>query len=270
MYNVNAGSLMQTIVPQQTRTYKPISHKQLIDLTFQSVISAGFQIEKQEYTAARDNQIATGRYTISNVNDSEMKLEIAWQNSYNKSVTLKFAIGARVIICQNGMVHGDMGSLKKKHTGDVQEFAPAKISDYIKQAGDVFTLMQKERDAMKNIELTKRVTGELLGRMFIEESFIQSTQLNIIAREIEKPSYDYGHPNTLWELYNHTTHSMKPLHPSLWMKSHMDAHSWFVNESGALFTPKTNIIVTSPLMSEPKEEMFMQLEMFNNDGLEQI
>jgi hypothetical protein len=50
----------------------------------------------------------------------------------------------------------------------------------------------------------------------------------------------------------------------------MDAHSWFVNESGSLFTPKTNIIVTSPLMSAPMEEMFMQLEMFNNDGLEQI
>jgi hypothetical protein len=63
---------------------------------------------------------------------------------------------------------------------------------------------------------------------------------------------------------------MKSLHPFLWMKSHMDAHSWFVNESGSLFTPKTNIIVTSPLMSAPMEEMFMQLEMFNNDGLEQI
>jgi len=122
-----------------------------------------------------------------------------------------------------------MGSFKKKHVGEIQTFTPQAISEYIKTAGDVFMQMQHEREAMKQIELSKRITADLIGRMYIEQDFIESTQLNIIKRELNKPTHNYSADNSLWELYQFTTFAMKEIHPSLWMGNHIDAHRFFTD-----------------------------------------
>ena len=236
-YSTTKGLIINADIPQETRTYKPITHAQLIDLTLNSIAGAGFTLDRETYSMAREGAVANGQFSIRNVADSEMQLQIGWQNSYNKSLSLKFAIGARIFICQNGMVHGDIGSFKKKHQGSVQEFTPNAITEYIKQAGETFTTMQREREAMKQIELTKRTKAELIGRMLIEESFISSTQMNIMARELENPTHDYGAPDSMWELYNYATFAMKELHPSIRMNNHIKAHSFFVNESGVFVPP---------------------------------
>ena len=222
--------LLNTEIPQQTKTYKPVSHKQLIDLTLNGIHNAGFKLDSEHYTAARNGNVANGRFSIADVADSEMQLQIGWQNSYDKSLTLKFAIGTKIFICQNGCVSGDMGAFKKKHQGSIQEFTPSAITEYIKSAAEAFRRMQQEREQMKNVEVTNRTKAELIGRMYLEDQFISSTQLNIISRELKAPTHDYGAPGSLWELYQHTTYSMKECHPSLWMKSHIDAHSFFANE----------------------------------------
>jgi hypothetical protein len=254
-YNTTRGLIINAEIPQETKTYKPISHAQLIDLTLNSIEKAGFSLSKETYSMAQGGAIANGQFAIRNVADSEMQLQIGWQNSYNKSLSLKFAIGAHIFICQNGMVHGDMGSFKKKHQGSVQEFTPTAISEYIKQAGDTFSQMQKEREAMKQIQMTKRVKAELIGRMLIEEQFISSTQMNIMARELQNPTHDYGAPDSMWELYNHATFSMKELHPSIKMNNHIKAHNFFVNESGVFVNPFFE-------ETEMPSREFVQLEMF--------
>lgn len=223
--------LMSIDVPSETRTYKPVSHKQLIDLTLDSISGAGFTLDSESYKLAREGNIANGLFRLRNVADAEMQLQIAFQNSYDKSLSLKFAIGTRVFICKNGMVHGDFGAFKKKHQGEIQDFTPKAITEYIKASGDVFSQMQKERENMKKIELSDKTRAELIGRMFIEEEFITSTQLNIIKNQLKHPEFDYNCPNSLFELYQFTTQGMRDVHPSLWMQNHIEAHKFFVNES---------------------------------------
>lgn len=251
-FNTTKELMMNTPVPVQTRTYKPVSHSQLIDLTLNSIEKAGFALDKETYSAAADGQIANGRFSISNVADSEMQLQIGWQNSYNKQLTLKFAIGTRIFICQNGCVSGDFGTFKKKHVGEIQSFTPQAITEYIKSAGETFTIMQQQRDEMKQVEITKRVKAELIGRMILEEQFITSTQLNIMSRELKAPTHDYGAPDSLWELYNYTTFAMKQSHPANWMDSHIKAHRFFVNETGTI---SPNVEVSAVMQLE-------QLELF--------
>ncbi len=247
MYNTTKDILLNAEIPQSTSTYKAVSHGQLIDLTLNSIEKAGFTLDRELYSTARDGSVANGRFTIRNVMDSEMQLEVGWQNSYDKSLSLKFAIGTRIMICQNGCVSGDYGAFKKKHVGEIQSFTPNAISEYIKAAGESFRTIQFQRDQMKQVEVTKRTKAELIGRMMLEEQFITSTQLNIISRELTSPTHDYGAPDSLWELYNYTTFAMKETHPANWMSSHIKAHSFFVDASG-LYT------------SEVETPVIMQLE----------
>jgi hypothetical protein len=156
-----------------------------------------------------------------------MQLQIGWQNSYDRSMSLKFAIGTRIMICSNGCVSGDFGAFKKRHKGDIQDFTPGAIVDYIKGAGEAFTTMQKQREQMKQVQITKRTKAELVGRMMLEEHFITSTQLSIIGKELKAPTHDYNAKDSLWELYNYTTFAMKETHPSQWMESHIKAHKFF-------------------------------------------
>jgi hypothetical protein len=233
-YKATREMLVNTPVPQQTRSYKPVSHEQLMDLTLESIYAAGFELDREVYTASTDGLVANGRFTISNVADRDMQLQVGWQNSYNRQVSLKFAIGARIFICQNGCVSGDYGAFKKKHIGEVQTFAPNAITDYIKAAGDAFRRLQQDRDVMKNIEITATRKAELIGQLYIEKEIINSLQLNIIKSEIKKPTFDYDCENSLWELYQHTTYALKQQHPGSWMNSHIDTHEFFVNEAGIL------------------------------------
>ncbi len=227
-YAVTADALISLDVPEQTNTYKPVSYGRLIDSTRELCSNSGLIITSEEYDSEKRGLFANGRYVVK-AGDSEMGLMIAWQNSYDRTLSLKFAIGSHVFICANGMVVGDMGTFKKKHIGDVQEFTQSQISEYIKAAGDNFYKAQKQRDRMKEIEISKNLRAELIGRMFLEEDLITATQLGIIKREIQAPTHDYKADNTLWQLYNHTTFALKEAAPWRWMAQHSEVNSFLSN-----------------------------------------
>lgn len=240
----NESALFAVPLPEETPSYKPVSHKELAYTTLEAIYKAGFKIDKHEYSSNSKGSVANARYTISNVADSEMQLEIGWQNSYNKTLSLKFAIGTRIFICENGCVSGDMGSYKRMHTGTIQTEAPPKMIEYIKSASEAFEEIQKQRERMKEIEVSDKIRAELIGRMFIERDIISSTQLNIIKKEIKKPTFDYGAKGSLWELYNYTTFAMKELHPFNWLNDHMKVHSFFTDAK--LITTPEIILFDSP------------------------
>jgi len=237
-YSTTKEVLLNTEYPIETKSYKPIYHGQLIDLTLESIHKAGFELEKEIYTFAKDGKQANGRYNIKNVADKEMCLQIGWQNSYDKTLSLKFAIGAQIFICQNGVVRGDFGNFKKKHMGKIQSFTPNMITDYILQAGDVFTNIQKDRDKLKQIQISSKIRAELLGRMYFEEEIIKADQIAIIKKEIKLPTHNYNCSNSAWELYNYCTFALKESHPVNYFQQHSDLHSFFIKKSG-LFVNKS-------------------------------
>ncbi len=258
VYTATKNELIKAPIPLQTRTYKPVSNEGLIDLTLESIHRAGFEVQTENYTMAKFGEVANGRYTIRNIEDTEMQIQVGWQNSYNKQLTVKYALGVHIFICDNGCVSGEMGAFKKKHQGDVQEFTPKYVSEYLKTAGDVFLNMQKERDTMKNIELSKRVTAELIGRMYLESNVIEAAQLTIIKNQLLKPSFDYNAPNSLWELYQFVTYSMKGLHPSLWMDSHIDAHKFFTDNAN-IIVPEMPTLRLEPEMVDTQMSLFEEM-----------
>lgn len=260
MTNLSTKELILTApVPEETRTYKPVPHSQVIDVVGEGIIKAGYQIKRELYMATDDASIATGRYFIGMVGDNEMELQIAWQNSYNKSKKLTFSIGANVLVCTNGMMgYRSAGSFKGKHVGNIQTLAPDMMLEYIKHTAEMFSLLQEDREAMKQIEVDRRLAAELVGRMYLEEKFLESTQLNILKREFNKPTHDYNSKGSLWELYQYTTFAIGGIHPSRWMEDHLEAHDFFVNVMGELKSYAPNDI---PIRIEDKR----QLRLFDDE-----
>jgi hypothetical protein len=69
-----------------------------------------------------------------------------------------------------------------------------------------------------------------VGRLFIDENLIDSSQVSCIKNEIDKPSYDYKEYNTAWTFYNHVTHALKKSHPRSWMSDQQKFHQFMISE----------------------------------------
>ena len=148
-YATTLADLFAVPIPAESRTYKPVSHRELAHLTDQAIKNIGFEVDRAKFTCMNSGNIATGMYTIKGVQDDDMQLMIGWQNSYNKQVSLKFAIGSQVFICSNGCVSGSIGAFKRKHQGDVQIFTPQMIGSYISNAQQSFNLLIEDKALMK-------------------------------------------------------------------------------------------------------------------------
>ena len=222
--------LLDVPMGKSTRTWKPVSHGELINTTLESIDRCGFNLCNEVYRQSSEGLKANGIFHLNYGNDPDMSLMVGFQNSYDKTLSLKISVGGVIFICQNLVVRGDVGTFIGKHVGEIQTISPKLLSEYICAAGDTFEDMVKEKNRMKEIEITKRTTSELLGRMFVEESLITSTQLNIIKREIENPTFDYGCDDSVYQTYNFVTFSLKSCQPQDYFKSHINVHQFFKKE----------------------------------------
>lgn len=225
--------MMNAPIPERTDSYTPIAHKSVIDYSTSTLQKMGFTIKNSIYRSSVDGLIGQGEYHLQYGNDPEMGLMLAWQNSYNKQVSFKYAIGAHVFICSNGMVAGDLASYKRKHTGTADSEALQHIESYVGDAKMIFERLIHDRECLKTQDLSPRQVAEMMGRMYIHDQIITSTQINIMKRELEKPTYDYGvDQHNAWAVYNYATHAFKEDNPRNWIKRHTDLHNFFASEFG--------------------------------------
>jgi hypothetical protein len=186
-----------------------------------------------------------------------MGLMVAWQNSYNKLISFKYAVGAHVMVCSNGCVSGDLGGFKRKHTGTADQEALSTIVNYLGQAKDIFQKLVEDREHLKKINLNGTRMAELMGKMFIEKDIITSTQINIMKRELQTPSFDYGVPvNNAWSLYNFATHAFKEDSPRNWITRHIDLHNFFTDEFG--MTKTLPEVVEQPVVFTPEKTVIIE------------
>lgn len=225
-FKVDKDYLYGVPLPQSTDTYTPVSHKQLIETISEQLDKHGLEVVSEQYNVAEDGLKMTGYYTLNRSN-SEMGLMLGFSNSYDKSLPVKFAVGSSVFICTNGALISEF-TFKRKHTGVVHYDMENFIEGAIVQTDDMFLQIEKDFSKLKERALDKRFISELLGRMYIEEGIITSTQLNIIKRELEKPTYPEFKDMNGYNLYQHCTHALKEAHPSFAIKQLVRTHDFIV------------------------------------------
>jgi hypothetical protein len=234
---VTEQHIRQTPLPQHGKTYTVIPHGHVIDATKKELVSAGFNVKTELYKCTLDGQVAQGIYHLDYGNDPDMGLMFAWSNSYNKSMRFKCAVGGHVFICMNGVVRGDMGSYVRKHTGSALYEAELSIQDQISNAKRYFGTLVQDKESLKNVILSQKEKGTILGRLFAEQEILTLTQVGIVKRELDKPSHSYNcNPNSAWAMYNHVTLALRESHPQTFLQDHEVLHNFFINEYGQLQT----------------------------------
>lgn len=229
-------------LPSHGDTYTVVSHKEVMDGVTKSLAKGGFTIVRELYRANLNAKVAQGIYHLAHASvntDSEMGMMFAWTNSYDKSTRFQCGIGAQVFVCNNGLIHGDIATYGRKHTGTANTEIAHHIVSQIGLANNNFKQLVKDKDQMKGHKLSTTRQGELLGRLFIEEKLLDSQQIGIVKSEMENPSFNYGvDPDTAWMFYNNVTHAFKKTHPRNWMDHQSKFHKFVMGEVYAAHGPQ--------------------------------
>jgi len=226
--------LEQAPLPNHGKTYTVVSHKEVIDHTQSLLNMHGFSIKKQIFRANMNANVAQGIYYITSDSvptDEELGMMFAWTNSYDKSTRFQCGIGAHVFVCNNGLIHGDLDTFARKHTGTANSEVSGAIATHIGKANHTFKELVNNKNDMKEIPLTVTQQSELMGRLFVEEKLLDTQQMSCVRAEIDKPSFEYGiSPDTAWMFYNHVTHAFKQTHPRNWMENQVKFHKFMTSE----------------------------------------
>ena len=241
-------------LPVHADTYTVISHENVMDYSKTALINAGFTIEREEYRATADGQIAQGVFRLHYGTDQELSMMFAWTNSYNKQVRFKRGVGAYINTNGTVMVCGDMGSWARKHTGTADTETIATITEQVTNAHMYYNQLVSDKNVMQTISMTKRKQAQLLGILFAEYQILTTEQASIVRQQMDKPSYVFADNNSLWAFYNYVTLALQQSHPKTWMEDQRILH-YFINSvnnfpvcSQPVQVPVEEVIVTEDIV----------------------
>jgi len=256
--DITRATLEAVPLPVYAATYTVISHKSIMDYALAEITAMGFTIEKEEYRATHDGQIAQGIYQLNYNSDTEMSLMFAWTNSYNKQIRFKCAVGGYVHANQSVMLCGEIGTYARKHTGTADADTIAMMKSHLTNAKMYYDNLVIDKEAMKLVPMSLRRQSEILGVLFAEYEILTTEQASIMRQQMDKPSYFYnGGKDTLWSFYNHATVALQQSHPRTWMEDQRMLH-WFITNEIGLTTPVVPVNVamddgTDPLYVVPNQ-----------------
>ena len=241
-------------LPVHADTYTVISHENVMDYSKTALINAGFTIEREEYRATADGQIAQGVFRLHYGTDQELSMMFAWTNSYNKQVRFKCGVGAYINTNGTVMVCGDMGNWARKHTGTADTETIATITEQVTNAHMYYNQLVSDKNVMQTISMTKRKQAQLLGILFAEYQILTTEQASIVRQQMDKPSYVFADNNSLWAFYNYITLALQQSHPKTWMEDQRILH-YFINSvnnfpvcSQPAQVPVEEVIVTEDIV----------------------
>ena len=227
-------------IPKATASYCPISNKEVIYTALEELDKNGFTVKSEFHKTDSSKNKFVGAFIVSGGN-SEMDIMFGYKNSYDRSMSAAFALGSNIMICSNSVVTGEIAMIRK-HTGTANIDLKLGIREGVKRLGDNFISIEKQLEEMKSKEITKRIQSELIGRLFLEEELITAQQLSIIKKELKVESFDYGIKDSMYNLYQAVTHSMKVSHPRTYLRGHIDAHKFFI-EAANIVSPVRQLVL---------------------------
>ena len=213
-------------LPEETRTYKPVSHFDLVrnttDMGNMFLKNQGYKLQNQNYALGRKGKHMF--FCLNYKNGTEdVGLTIGGRNSYDKSTTIGIAVGMNVFICDNLCFRGDQVTYLRKHTGNVYDDLEIILMRTMKNADTEFKRMNDQSMKMKDIELTDNNAYRQLGLLF-GKNILLPRQLSVAKKEWEKPKHEVFKEKNMWSFYNACTEALKLSPPKEVLTSHVKLH----------------------------------------------
>ncbi len=209
-------------VPESTDTYQPVSHYQLAN-TLEAIsqdLLKGHELQKTQYALARDGRQMFGCLTFTGNGDTG--LSVGFRNSYDKSMAVGIAIGAKVFVCDNLAFKGDI-TILRKHTSKVWEAIENLAISTLYKAGKAYEDILVDFEGMMGFALSQDEGYRMLGFLY-GHGVLSPRQLTNAFQEWNTPTHEAFKERNLYSLYNSATEALKSCPPLSIMEKHSELH----------------------------------------------
>jgi hypothetical protein len=110
------ADLYQIEPPAPTKSWRPISHGQLVETIHRNLQRKGVEVVREEYAVQRQNLLLFGVMDLQYGRTEELTAALGLRTSNDKSFALQIAVGCRVFVCDNLAFTGDLIAMKRKQT----------------------------------------------------------------------------------------------------------------------------------------------------------
>ena len=223
---VELNALKNIRLPEETRTYKPVPHYDLVMNTMQSgdifLKPQGYTLESTNFGLGRK-----GKHMVFTLNygreGARYGLTIGGRNSYDKTTSIGLAAGMHVFVCDNLMFSGDQVTYLRKHTGKVMDDMEIMLMRIMKGADAEWLNMNKLTEQMQQDPLSDGEAYRWMGLLY-GRGVLTPRQLPIVKENWKKPEYDDFKEKNMWSFYNACTEALKTSPPNQMLNRHIKLH----------------------------------------------
>lgn len=207
-----ALSELPTTAPRPDRAgdrWRGIPHRELADTVRQAITDRKWGFENERYSIHGNKFIGYMDIKTGHEGDPDVAHGIGWLHSNDRRHALRMAVGGRVLVCDNGVVAGDV-VVGRTHSKNLD------LRQLVEDALGRYRAEQRQMDKMIARFKQRTVKPDNVPRFLIElarDKVIPWSGLGPLDAILVADMAKQKRPLSAWEIYNHFT---------LWVKKFPD------------------------------------------------
>jgi len=195
--------------PPPTDTWQPVPHKEVVDALDAALAIRGYTVVHEEFAVNKGGKRLYGMYTFAPDGHPDWVKCLGFQNSHDKSMAVRTAVGVRVLVSDTTCIGGEM-VIRRKHTSGLELYEHVK--EAMGQLVPRFEQLESNIQRLQETQMSPMLAKALVVGM-AQKGCIASADIVPIVNEYEKPQYPAFAPRTEWSLYNSITEVAKKFQP---------------------------------------------------------
>jgi hypothetical protein len=214
-------------IPDVTDTWYPVPYRDAIDFVRERAYSLYGAVGKEEFALGRNDLHMFAAFKFEGDPGSDNGLCIGLRQSYDKTLALGIAAGARVFVCDNLAFSGDSFEVIRKNTRFVWQDFKSMVMTHLAGALESHKRLQRDFDKMK-ITCCSLDEGYALLGVAQGHDLLRPHQASVAFNEWTKPSHEEFADRNVWSLYNGVTESLKRGSPATALPRHANMHRFLM------------------------------------------
>ena len=218
--------------PPETRSWKPVAYADAVSQLHATARSSGMELVSEQFSL---NKAGTQMFHVSQWDHGteESGLAIGLRQSYDKSLALGVASGARVMVCDNLCFAGSDFNVMRKNTTNGWEDFRNLVRAQVAHARGAFDEMQVDFGKLKAAGCNLRRGYAYLG-VLQGEGILKPNQATVAYSDWTEARHEEFAERNLWGLYNAVTEGLKKGAAGQIIDRHTNTHDWFRAELARL------------------------------------
>ena len=201
---VSRDQLSLVPCPPAEGRWRPVPHVTVLDYAEKALMDAGYGVEKLQLGLSRDDARFFGTLTLKSPLASGVSLAVGLRSSTDKSISLQWACGSRVFVCDNLAFRSEKVIARKHTTNGVLRYQEA-ISRAVSDLPSYQEEESRRIQSMQHREMDDDSALAFLLRCYQDEGILSPRTLPIALQEWRKPSFEEFADPTAWALFNAVT-----------------------------------------------------------------